>query len=204
MQDLRQDENTFAQMVVHKLFYSVRRVVDEAGRALPSGARIEGVLYAEDRYDRADTLGLSNIPIYVQLSGAGEEGSAGVIVNATARDQWDPLPLSSSGGLEDDGTGAAAVGGDGGDGQQLTWLRAPTSEEELNAAEAAFMASFDDEGAASSSFGSPSSAPLRVIVLSAGDGKAGDKSSRASLLWAMGLTGLSAEQLEFKEANIGA
>ena len=89
MQDLRQDENTFAQMVVHKLFYSVRRVVDEAGRALPSGARIEGVLYAEDRYDRADTLGLSNIPIYVQLSGAGEEGSAGVIVNATARDQWD-------------------------------------------------------------------------------------------------------------------
>ena len=40
--DLRDAENTFAQMVVLKLFYAVRRVVDEAGRALPKGAKVEG------------------------------------------------------------------------------------------------------------------------------------------------------------------
>ena len=38
--DLRAAENTFAQMVVVKLFYAVRKIVDEAGRALADGEQI--------------------------------------------------------------------------------------------------------------------------------------------------------------------
>ena len=82
--DLRSAENTFAQMVVTKLYYGVRRVVDEAGRALPSSARIEGLLFREERFDRADTLG-QNIPIYVEIAG-------GQVVNATTLKQWEGLP----------------------------------------------------------------------------------------------------------------
>ena len=85
--DLRTSENTFAQMAVTKLFYGVRRVVDEAGRALPFGSKVEGLLFAEGRYDRADTLG-QNIPIYVE--------TAAGIVNATTLKQWKPLPVELS------------------------------------------------------------------------------------------------------------
>ena len=35
--------------VVMKLFYSVRRVVDEAGRSLPNGAAVQGLLFDEAR-----------------------------------------------------------------------------------------------------------------------------------------------------------
>merc|ERR1719310_1838858 len=78
--DLRTAENTFAQMVVMKLFYSVRRVIDEAGRALPSGAGVQGLLFDEARYDRADTIG-QNLPIYVQTSTG--------FVNATDSGAWE-------------------------------------------------------------------------------------------------------------------
>ena len=33
----------------------VRRVVDEAGRSLPRGSAVQGLLYDEARYERADT-----------------------------------------------------------------------------------------------------------------------------------------------------
>ena len=49
-------------MVVLKLFYAVRRVVDEAGKALPQGAGVQGLLFDEARYDRADTIG-QDLPI---------------------------------------------------------------------------------------------------------------------------------------------
>lgn len=78
--DLRTSENTFAQMVVMKLFYSVRRVVDEAGRSLPNGAAVQGLLFDEARYDRADTIG-QNLPIYVQTSTG--------FVNATDSGAWE-------------------------------------------------------------------------------------------------------------------
>lgn len=78
--DLRTSENTFAQMVVMKLFYSVRRVVDEAGRSLPNGAAVQGLLFDAARYDRADTIG-QNLPIYVQ-TGSG-------LVNATDSGAWE-------------------------------------------------------------------------------------------------------------------
>lgn len=80
--DLRSAENTFAQMVVLQLFYSVRRVVDEAGRSLPSGAAVQGLLFEEARYDRADTIG-QDLPILV-------ETPAG-LVNATSASGWEPL-----------------------------------------------------------------------------------------------------------------
>jgi hypothetical protein len=82
--DLRSAENTFAEMVVLKLFYSVRRVVDEAGLALPKGAAVQGLLFDAARYDRADTLG-QNLPILLD-TGAG-------LVNATAADAQDPVEL---------------------------------------------------------------------------------------------------------------
>ena len=74
--DLRAAENTFAQMVVVKLFYAVRRVTDEAGVSLPGGSRVEGLLYDADRFDRADTMGQEAIPVFLE-TGAGE------FVNAT-------------------------------------------------------------------------------------------------------------------------
>ena len=84
--DLRTAENTFAQMVVMKLFYSVRRVVDEAGTSLPYGSAVQGLLFDEMRYDRADTIG-QNTPIFVQAV----DGS---IYNATAVDGRDELPAA--------------------------------------------------------------------------------------------------------------
>lgn len=80
--DLRTAENTFAQMVVTMLFYAVRRVVDEAGRALPSGAAVQGLLFDEMRYDRADTIG-QDLPIFVETSSG--------LVNATAVTGWESL-----------------------------------------------------------------------------------------------------------------
>ena len=44
--DLRTSEITFAQMVVYKLFYAVRRVVDEAGKAR---ARIERHVLSQEQ-----------------------------------------------------------------------------------------------------------------------------------------------------------
>eukprot|EP00908_Phaeocystis_cordata_P011992 Transcript_22961.p1 GENE.Transcript_22961~~Transcript_22961.p1 ORF type:complete len:226 (-),score=20.99 Transcript_22961:205-882(-) len=83
--DLRTAETTFAQMVVMKLFYSVRRVIDEAGKALPNGAAVQGLLFDETRYDRADTIG-QNLPIFVETSTG--------IVNATLSGApWDPMPV---------------------------------------------------------------------------------------------------------------
>jgi len=81
--DLRDAENTFAQMVVLKLFYAVRRVVDEAGKALPQGAGVQGLLFDEARYDRADTIG-QDLPIIL--------ATATGFANATAAGQLDPLP----------------------------------------------------------------------------------------------------------------
>ena len=75
--DLRTSEITFAQMVVVKLFYAVRQIVDEAGTSLPKGAGVQGLLFDEMRYDRDDTMG-QNLPIFVQ-------GAAG-LVNATLKD----------------------------------------------------------------------------------------------------------------------
>ena len=82
--DLRDAENTFAQMVVLKLFYAVRRVVDEAGKALPQGAGVQGLLFDEARYDRADTIG-QDLPIILATADGG-------FANATAAGQLDPLP----------------------------------------------------------------------------------------------------------------
>lgn len=73
--DLRISENTFAQQALVQLFYAVRRVVDGAGKALPQGAAVQGLLFAAERYDRADTIG-ADLPIFV-------ETPAG-LVNATA------------------------------------------------------------------------------------------------------------------------
>lgn len=73
--DLRTAEITFAQQVLVQLFYAVRRVVDEAGRSLPKGAKVQGLLFEESRYERADTIGADGVPIYV-------EGPGG-LVNAT-------------------------------------------------------------------------------------------------------------------------
>lgn len=82
--DLRTSEITFAQQALVQLFYAVRRVVDEAGKSLPKGARVEGLLFDEARYDRADTIG-SDQPIFLD--------SFADIVNATAKDMRDPLPV---------------------------------------------------------------------------------------------------------------
>ena len=82
--DLRTSELTFAQMVVMKLFYAVRRVVDEAGCSLPNGAAVQGLLFDEQRYDRADTIG-QDLPIYVS--------TASGLVNATQLGSQDPLPM---------------------------------------------------------------------------------------------------------------
>jgi hypothetical protein len=158
--DLRTAENTFAQMVITKLFYGVRRVVDEAGRGLPSDAKIQGLLFSEERYDRADTLG-QNIPIYVET----QEG----MVNATTLKQWDPLDVD---------------------------LRSPSSQNELMEAQAELMG-----GISIAEEGSPK---LSAIALPAGDGITRDSAGQANFMWAMALTGLSTEELEMKEANIGA
>ena len=82
--DLRTAEITFAQQALVQLFYAVRRVVDEAGRALPKGAKVEGLLFDEMRYDRADAIG-SDLPIYIQAVDGG-------LCNATAKDSMEPLP----------------------------------------------------------------------------------------------------------------
>ena len=81
--DLRTAEVTFAQQALVQLFYAVRRVVDEAGRALPKGAKVEGLLFDETRYDRADAIG-SDLPIFV-------DSLAGGICNATIKDSMVPL-----------------------------------------------------------------------------------------------------------------
>ena len=82
--DLRTAEVTFAQQALVQLFYAVRRVVDEAGRALPKGAKVEGLLFDEARYDRADAIG-SDVPIFLQTL-------TGDIVNATLKGGADPVP----------------------------------------------------------------------------------------------------------------
>ena len=86
--DLRDAENTFAQMVVLKLFYAVRRVVDEAGKALPQGAGVQGLLFDGARYDRADTLG-QDLPIFVE-----QVAGSGVVNNATLSGQEDAVPTA--------------------------------------------------------------------------------------------------------------
>ena len=86
--DLRTSEITFAQMVVYKLFYAVRRVVDEAGKALPKGAGVQGLLFDGARYDRADTLG-QDLPIFVE-----QVAGSGVVNNATLSGQEDAVPTA--------------------------------------------------------------------------------------------------------------
>ena len=83
--DLRESEITFAQMVVVKLFYAVRRIVDEAGRALPKGAKVEGLLFDEERFDFADTIGVE-MPAYV-VRAPGDK-----VFNATVNGQMDEVP----------------------------------------------------------------------------------------------------------------
>ena len=77
-----------------KLFYAVRRVVDEAGRSLPKGAAVQGLLFDQARYDRADTIG-QDIPIYVEAPG-------GIIMNATQLDAMDPMAMRLSAPLSTD------------------------------------------------------------------------------------------------------
>jgi len=84
--DLRTAEVTFAQQALVQLFYAVRRVVDEAGRALPKGAKVEGLLFDEMRYDRADAIG-SDLPIFIQKMD-------GKLCNATVKDSMEPLPAA--------------------------------------------------------------------------------------------------------------
>ena len=81
--DLRTSEVTFAQQALVKLFYAVRRVVDEAGKSLPKGAKVQGLLFDAARYDRADTIG-AEVPIYLDSGG-------GAIMNATKLEMV-PLP----------------------------------------------------------------------------------------------------------------
>lgn len=81
--DLRTSEVTFAQQALVKLFYAVRRVVDEAGKSLPKGAKVQGLLFDAARYDRADTIG-AEVPIYLDSGG-------GTIMNATKLEMV-PLP----------------------------------------------------------------------------------------------------------------
>ena len=83
--DMRDAEVTFAQMALVKLFYAVRKIVDEAGRALPRGAAVQGLLYSEDNFDRADTIGSETVPVYLQTA-------SGAFVNATVRDEIVPVP----------------------------------------------------------------------------------------------------------------
>eukprot|EP00316_Scyphosphaera_apsteinii_P012784 CAMPEP_0119325106 /NCGR_PEP_ID=MMETSP1333-20130426/64995_1 /TAXON_ID=418940 /ORGANISM="Scyphosphaera apsteinii, Strain RCC1455" /LENGTH=224 /DNA_ID=CAMNT_0007332993 /DNA_START=126 /DNA_END=800 /DNA_ORIENTATION=- len=159
--DLRTSKNTFAQMVVVKLFYAVRRVVDEAGKALPKGAAVEGLLFDEARYDRADTIG-QDIPIILE--------SPSGLVNATIQDSKHPVCAE---------------------------LRAPTSPEELSAAQSAFEGICDscvttarqtdtiDVGGVG--------VRMKAIALPADP-----------LLWAMAFTGLKPSQLQSLEANQGA
>ena len=58
--DLRTAEVTFAQQALVQLFYAVRRVVDEAGRALPKGAKVE--VRARARVALTLTLTLAHSP----------------------------------------------------------------------------------------------------------------------------------------------
>ena len=82
--DLRESEITFAQQVIIKLFFGVRRVVDEAGTALPKGSAVEGLLFDEARYDRADSIG-QDLPMFVD--------TAAGFVNATLKDVMDPVQI---------------------------------------------------------------------------------------------------------------
>ena len=81
--DLRTSEVTFAQQVLLQLFYGVRRVVDEAGRALPKGAKVEGLLFDEMRYDRADAIG-SDVPFFVETASGG-------MTNVTVKAEASPV-----------------------------------------------------------------------------------------------------------------
>ena len=96
-----------------KLFYAVRRVVDEAGRSLPAGATVQGLLYAEVRFDRNDVMGQQQTPVYL-------ETPAGGFVNAT---------LPAGGGAAADEP--AALPG--------VALRAAASIDELTAAQGELM-----------------------------------------------------------------
>lgn len=84
--DMREAEVTFAQQSLLQLFYAVRKVVDEAGRALPSGAKVQGLLYDEARFERADTIGADNVPVFLQTA-------AGGFVNATLKEDIVPINL---------------------------------------------------------------------------------------------------------------
>ena len=99
--DLRTSEVTFAQQALVQLFYAVRRVVDEAGKSLPAGARVEGLLFDERRYERADTIG-SDQPIFL-------EALSGGFVNATVKDAADPMRCELRAPLTSDELSAAQV-----------------------------------------------------------------------------------------------
>ena len=84
--DLRESEITFAQQVIIKLFFGVRSVIDEAGRSLPKGSAVEGLLFDAARYDRADTIG-QDIEVFLDNGG-------GSFVNATIKDTMEPVSLA--------------------------------------------------------------------------------------------------------------
>jgi len=81
--DLRTAEVTFAQQALVQLFYAVRRVVDEAGRSLPKGSKVQGLLFDEARYDRADAIG-ADVPIYVETSNGLMNATAKTMVSVSA------------------------------------------------------------------------------------------------------------------------
>lgn len=96
---MRSRRSTFAQQALVQLFYAVRRVVDEAGKSLPAGARVEGLLFDEMRYERADTIG-SDQPIFL-------ESASGGFVNATVKDANEPLTCELRAPLTSDELSAA-------------------------------------------------------------------------------------------------
>ena len=64
----------------------MRRVIDEAGRSLPKGSAVEGLLFDATRYDRADTIG-QDIEVFLDNGG-------GSFVNATIKDTMEPVSLA--------------------------------------------------------------------------------------------------------------
>lgn len=96
--DLRTSEETGAQQALVVLFYAVRSIVDGAAKALPQGAGVQGLLFAEDRYSRGDTVGAETLPIFLETAG-------GAVLSATP---GSPLPVvaelrspTTSKGLDD-------------------------------------------------------------------------------------------------------
>ena len=112
--DLRAAEVTFAQQALVQLFYAVRRIVDEAGRSLPKGAAVQGIVYEASTFDRADAMD-ANVPVYLEsagnlsaAAGGAEEGAAAAAVELRSAASAEELRAAQR-DLEDAAEGAAAI-----------------------------------------------------------------------------------------------